>query len=333
MKKIITMFIFSFLFAYAKDLQQTTTQYLIVTDIVANIRAKPVDATTSYIKDDLQETQVLFNEPLVFKYEEDNWYYVECIEQQEFNHNNYWQGYPGFIKKSSVKFITSPPKYNCVVKVLSTKIYSASTDTSKEIITIPLGVRFEIVDETTDYYKVSLPIPPYSGWIKKSVVNTTQEISDNQTLRQNIIKTAIQLLGTPYLWGGRSALLPQLKEKIATGVDCSGFTSLVYRANNILIPRDAHEQWMASILITDISQLQPADLIFISKKDKPETIGHVMMYINEERFIESDTAGNENFVKFRTFKQKFGYTLDELKKLNFEVNGRKIYFGRVKELK
>jgi cell wall-associated NlpC family hydrolase len=312
--------------------EQQEVKYLIVTDIVANIRAKPVDATTSYIKDDLQETQVLFNEGIICKDEIEDWFFVECIEQQEFNHNNKWEGYPGWIKKSQVKIVKSLPKYNLVIKKLSTNIYSSPNKDSKTIISLPLGVRLEFVSETTDYYKIVLPISPFYGWIKKSDVNNISDILPPQKIRENIIQTATQLLGTPYLWGGRSPLIPSLQHKIVTGVDCSGFTSLVYRANNIIIPRDAHEQWMYSKPITEISELKPADLIFISKKQNLQNIGHVMMYVSGELFIESDTTTNASFVKYRTFKQKFGYSLEELKKLNFEVDDRKIYFGRIPQI-
>lgn len=334
MKRYIKLFIFiSLINTLFAQVQQQGQKFLIVTDLVANIRAKPVDATTSYVKDDLQETQVLFNELLLYKDETDGWYFVECVEQKEYNHNNRWEGYPGWIKKSAVKFVTKIPQYNAVVKTLSTKVYSASTDTAKIIISLPMGVRLEILDETTDFYKVSLPLEKYKhGWVKKSAINKLQPVIDKNQVRQNIINTATQLLGTPYLWGGRAPFLPQLKDVIATGVDCSGFTSLTYRANNIIIPRDAHEQWMDTIRITDISELKPADLIFISKKDKYDSIGHVMLYVNGELFLESDTSGNENYVKYRTFQQKFGKTLKELQELNFEVNNRKIYFGRVKDL-
>ncbi|MCS7227673.1 MAG: C40 family peptidase [Endomicrobia bacterium] len=329
---ILTTLFVSYVFA-EKLQQKIEPKYLIVTDIVANIRAKPVDATTSYAKDNLQETQVLFNESLIYKEETNGWFLVECIEQQEFNHNNKWEGYPGWVKKSAVKFVNQIPKYNSVVKTLNAKIYSSSTETAKVIISVPMGVRFEIVEETSEFYKITLPLEEHKyGWIKKSALNKTMPITDKTQVRQNIIATATQLLGTPYFWGGRSPFLPQLKEKIVTGVDCSGFTSLSYRANNIIIPRDAHEQWMVSTRITNLNELQPADLIFISKKDNYESIGHVMLYVQGEMFLESDSPGSENYVKYRTFQQKFGKTLKELEELNFIVNNRKIYFGRIKEL-
>ena len=39
-------------------------------------------------------------------------------------------------------------------------------------------------------------------------------------------------LNAPYLWGGRGPL----------GIDCSGFTQMVYRLQGVELPRDAYQQ-------------------------------------------------------------------------------------------
>ena len=91
-------------------------KFLIVTVPVADIRRKPVDAKPQHVHDDLQETQVLYNELLLYRDETEDWYYVEAMEQQKIDGKGAFQGYPGWIRKKSVSIIDLPPKYNGVVR-------------------------------------------------------------------------------------------------------------------------------------------------------------------------------------------------------------------------
>ena len=52
----------------------------------------------------------------------------------------------------------------------------------------------------------------------------------------NWIFTAKSLLGTPYLWGG----------KTPEGLDCSALIQLSYACQNILIPRNSYNQFKIS---------------------------------------------------------------------------------------
>ena len=50
--------------------------------------------------------------------------------------------------------------------------------------------------------------------------------------KSNIVNTALLYLNTPYLWGGKTPF----------GIDCSGFTQMVYKLNGFNILRDASQQ-------------------------------------------------------------------------------------------
>ncbi len=52
-------------------------QLLIVTVPVANVRKEPLEASSSYVCDDLQETQVLYNEILLCRDEDKDWYILK----------------------------------------------------------------------------------------------------------------------------------------------------------------------------------------------------------------------------------------------------------------
>lgn len=79
----------------------------------------------------------------------------------------------------------------------------------------------------------------------------TLEIPDSP-LPDNILKTAMEYLNTPYLWGGRSPF----------GIDCSGFTQMVFRLCGIALKRDAAQQFQEGEMISFINEVQPGDLAF-----------------------------------------------------------------------
>ncbi|HYM82265.1 MAG TPA: C40 family peptidase [Candidatus Limnocylindria bacterium] len=67
------------------------------------------------------------------------------------------------------------------------------------------------------------------------------------------------LLGTPYLWGGRTAL----------GLDCSGFTQQVLAEHRVRLPRDAEQQFRASRPVRAETKLRLGDLAFFAAKGRP----------------------------------------------------------------
>lgn len=89
---------------------------------------------------------------------------------------------------------------------------------------------------------------------------------------QAIIEFASPFLGVPYLWGGASGW----------GLDCSGFTQLVFGMAGIQIPRDSDQQ----LHLTDgerriaaIQDLELGDLVFFP--------GHVGIYIGRGEFVHA----------------------------------------------
>lgn len=130
----------------------------------------------------------------------------------------------------------------------------------------------------------------------------------------NIISTALDFIGVPYMWGGTSI----------KGVDCSGLTRMVWFMNGILLPRNASAQANAGLpvevtadtddfpaetaetlaglpgfkdeMLRRISHLQKGDLVFFgtpASTDKDgnlisdERISHVGIYIGDGKFIHA----------------------------------------------
>ncbi len=114
------------------------------------------------------------------------------------------------------------------------------------------------------------------GWVRSAflgTLKTTSNKDDEDTLRKNLVNTALSYLGTQYRWGGRSPF----------GIDCSGLCSISYLLNGIIIYRDAvlKDEYMRNITLEEI---KPGDLIFFP--------GHVAMYIGDDKFVHSSSSIN-----------------------------------------
>jgi cell wall-associated NlpC family hydrolase len=288
---------------------------LVVSVPVADIRSVPQDGKPGHGHDDLNETQVLYNEILIYKEENASWYQVEAEEQKEFTHRKTWQGYPGWIRKEKAAFVSSRPEYNIVVTSPMAEIFKTLSPSSAILLSVSEGTKLKEIASFGGFYKVEMP-GGASGWIGvDKVARLGLSLSAFQR-REDIVTEAKLFLGTPYYWGGRAF----------GGVDCSGLVNLAYRASGIDIPRDAHEQWMIAKPIV-AEELKPGDLIFLSKEGDLKSIVHVMLFLGGEDFIEAPGTGQT--VHVSDFKEKFGLSLDELKKKQYVASGKKMYFGRI----
>jgi len=145
------------------------------------------------------------------------------------------------------------------------------------------GATVKAAGEQGAYYKVILPNGKSAFVPKADVQKYNEWLKQRNPTAANVIATAKQFLGFPYLWGGTSI----------KGVDCSGFVKSSFFLNGVIIPRDASQQVKAGEEV-DISNLlanlQPADLLFFGSKareNSPERITHVGMYIGNGQFIHS----------------------------------------------
>ena len=90
-----------------------------------------------------------------------------------------------------------------------------------------------------------------------------------------LIETALQYLNTPYLWGGRTPF----------GIDCSGFTQMVYRLNGYKLKRDASEQATQGEALSFIEESEPGDLAFFDNEEG--AIVHVGLIMEDNYIIHA----------------------------------------------
>ena len=94
-------------------------------------------------------------------------------------------------------------------------------------------------------------------------------------VREVIIENALKYFNAPYLWGGRSPF----------GIDCSGFSQILYKMAGITIPRDADQQAMLGENLTFVEEALPGDLAFFDNEEG--TIVHVGVIWEKNKIIHS----------------------------------------------
>ncbi len=139
--------------------------------------------------------------------------------------------------------------------------------------------------EEKDWYQVELPDGRKGFLPKAAAADYGQWKGERKPTPENIERAAKSLMGRPYFWGCNSV----------RGLDCSGFTKLVFYLNGIDLNRNAAQQCLQGVdvpLDDDYKQLKKGDLLFFGRPDRrtgAERITHVAIYLQDKMFIQSAT--------------------------------------------
>lgn len=186
-------------------------------------------------------------------------------------------------------------------------VRSEASDISEMVTQLLYGDHFKIIEERKKWVKIRIAFDLYEGWIDKKQVRFITEdfysacdknavysadlidiitlqkqqiqsiclgsnISPSHLLdhhfegqifeRQNskrsqILETAMLYLNAPYLWGGKTPF----------GIDCSGLTQMVYKANRLHLNRDASQQAQQGQTLSFIEETQVGDLAFFDNNE------------------------------------------------------------------
>ncbi|RCW92721.1 C40 family peptidase [Winogradskyella arenosi] len=93
--------------------------------------------------------------------------------------------------------------------------------------------------------------------------------------KENIVKSSFLYLNSPYLWGGKTPF----------GIDCSGFTQMVYKLNGYKIQRDASQQAKQGEPLSFIEESEPGDLAFFDNAEG--NITHVGIIMENNYIIHA----------------------------------------------
>src|SRR4029453_3340271 len=106
---------------------------------------------------------------------------------------------------------------------------------------------------------------------------TSEDGSSGGTASERaVVAEAQKYLGVPYLWGGTDP---------AKGLDCSGFTQLVFGNLGIDLPRTSSQQATSGRAVASLAEARPGDLVFFDHSSSRAGVDHVGIYLGNGKMI------------------------------------------------
>ena len=190
-------------------------------------------------------SQLLYGETFEILELSENWSYIKM----------YFDNYKGWIKNNQYVIVD-----NKQLKAIDESRYCSDlvefVETSdKKLKTIVMGSNVSNVGILNDKFDGNL--------------------SNNKRNKVEAVEIALSLINTPYLWGGKSPF----------GIDCSGFSQLVYKMIGINLPRDAKDQAKIGSTLSFIDESQAGDLAFFHNEE--DKIIHVGIILKDNYIIHA----------------------------------------------
>tara|TARA_Y100000741_G_scaffold344737_1_gene309591 strand:- start:102 stop:863 length:762 start_codon:yes stop_codon:yes gene_type:complete len=218
-------------------------------------------------------TQALFFETLEVISHHGNWFKV-----------SQWDDYIGYIHKFYLFDDITDKEKKYVIKDRFLFLYD-SIDFKNITMVAPFGCEIPAILVDNNYYMIESD--------NKYFFKESSSIFKNDK-RSEIIECSKKLIGSPYLWGGKTPF----------GYDCSGFVQQVFKSINISLQRDTSEQIkdkrMDSI---DITSVDIGDIIFFDIEGKG--VDHIGIWYGENQIIH---CGGE--VKIQSIKELENHIID-----------------------
>ena len=190
-------------------------------------------------------TQLVYGDLFTIVEEKDKWTKIKC----EFDN------YEGWIDSKQYKRLDKNDNIIIDNPTYSSDLVEFIENENKELITISIG---------SNISNINLLNHKYDG----------KSISGKQN-RDSIVNTALLYLHSPYLWGGKTPF----------GIDCSGFTQMVYKINGYKLLRDAKDQATQGETLSFIEESEPGDLAFFHNKE--DVIVHVGIILMDNHIIHA----------------------------------------------
>lgn len=179
-------------------------------------------------------SQVLFGEHFKILEQNKQWFRIQLQ----------YDGYEGWIDSKQCQLI-SESNYTQLSNdtiILNADLIEYVTTQNNLLIPIPLGASISFI---------------YNNEINTSNFEFEGTKVNGIKNKSNLINTAYLYLNAPYLWGGKTPF----------GIDCSGFTQMVYKLNGYKLLRDASQQATQGEALSFIEESEPGDLAFFDNEE------------------------------------------------------------------
>lgn len=204
------------------------------------------------------ESQLLYGEAFTVFEDRDGW----CWGQNQFD------GYVGYVPSAALSAEVHTPTHQ--VAAPSLHLYSGPDMKRRTTGAISIGALVRIVDVEGGFAQLA------SGeWV------FAKHLVDLNYFNADLVGTALKLLGTPYLWGGRSA----------RGLDCSALLQLALLMAGERAPRDSDmlEAFAGEPVPIvdghDFGNIEDGDMVFFP--------GHCGFFVHGWRFLHANAFDME----------------------------------------
>ena len=202
-------------------------------------------------------TQLLFGECFYILEKEKNWIKIKVFADGY----ECWIGSKQFqsISEKTFQYLTTSSHF------VSSDLISVVTNKLTQVVfPVPLGSSF--LGEGTHEFSIENVPYLFEGNSRKCY---------QEDIRKGIIDASFMYLNAPYLWGGRGPL----------GIDCSGFTQVVYKLNGLQLLRDASQQATQGTVLNFVEEALPGDLAFFDNEEG--NIIHVGIVLPNNKIIHA----------------------------------------------
>ncbi|MFZ4414657.1 MAG: NlpC/P60 family protein [Bacteroidales bacterium] len=252
---------------------------------ICNLSLIPVRKSAGHTSE--MVSQMLFGETFDILHQHENWVEIQI-------HTDH---YSGWIHQLQFLYLDKAD-----LDILNSQARVFVNDLTATVTEKSSGISFPLLMGS------SLPLPHYNQF---RFADQTYTFKGNYVqplkAKENIIPFAKQYLAAPYLWGGRTHY----------GIDCSGFTQMVYKLSGFSLQRDASQQAFEGETLNFLSEAEAGDLLFFDNEEG--NIVHVGLLLDENKIIHAsgkvriDTIDHQGI--FNADLQKYTHNLRLIKKI------------------